>query len=255
MSKKVVAFVPARMGASRFPGKPMARILGMPMIEHVRRRVALAEVVDEVIVATCDQVIFDTVIDAGGRAVMTKTTHDRGTDRIAEAVEGVECDIAIIVQGDEPLFLPEVLADLITPFAKGDDVQVTNLLGIIRNDADWHDIDIVKTALDEEGRILYYSRLPIPYFRVNVPLRRLRQTGVSAFAPAFLRTYASLPAPALENAESVEFLRILCHGHRIHGVITEDITAGVDRPDDVGKIENILRNDPVQNALYRKIIS
>jgi 3-deoxy-manno-octulosonate cytidylyltransferase (CMP-KDO synthetase) len=253
MSKKVVAFIPARMAASRFPGKPLAPILGLPMIEHVRRRVALAEVVDEVVVATCDQEIMDTVIAAGGRAVMTRSTHERCTDRVAEAAESIDCDVAIIVQGDEPLFVPQVLSDLVAPFHSDDDVEVTNLLSTITDKADLQDVDIVKTVLDERGRVLYFSRSPIPHFRVNAPCPMHRQTGVSAFSRSFLRTFTALPPTALEVVESVDFLRIIGHGHQIRGVIWEDRTVGVDRPADIGKIERILREDAAQASLYRRI--
>ena len=251
--KKVVAFIPARMAASRFPGKPLAPILGLPMIEHVRRRVALSDAVDTVVVATCDDEIMETVTRAGGRAVMTKPTHERCTDRIAEAAESVDCDVAIIVQGDEPLFLPEVLADVVEPFLLDDGVEVTNLLSTIEDRADLADVDIVKTVLDERGRVLCYSRSPIPHFRVDAPCPMYRQTGVSAFSRAFLQIYTGLAPTALEIVESVDFLRILGYGHTIQGVVFDDRTVGVDRPGDVDRVERILRDDPVQSALHRRI--
>jgi 3-deoxy-manno-octulosonate cytidylyltransferase (CMP-KDO synthetase) len=251
--KKVVAFVPARMAASRFPGKPLAPILGIPMIEHVRRRVALAEVVDEVVVATCDPEIMDTVIAAGGRAVMTKDTHERCTDRIAEAAGSIDCDIAIQVQGDEPLFMPEVLTDVVAPFFNDPGVKVTNLLSVISDKADLQDIDIIKTVLDNQGRVLYFSRSPIPYFRVDKSCPMRRQTGVAAFTREFLLEFTALPPSPLEIVESIDFLRILAHGYPIHGVVCEELTVGVDRPGDVAKIERILREDVAQNALFRRI--
>jgi 3-deoxy-manno-octulosonate cytidylyltransferase (CMP-KDO synthetase) len=253
--KKVVAFVPARMAASRFPGKPLAPILGIPMVEHVRRRVALAEVVDEVVVATCDREIMDTVIAAGGRAVMTKDTHERCTDRIAEAAANIDCDIAIQVQGDEPLFMPEVLTDVVAPFFNNPSVKVTNLLSVISDKADLQDIDIIKTVLDNQGRVLYFSRSPIPHFRVDKPCPMRRQTGVAAFTREFLLKFTALPPSPLEIVESIDFLRILAHGYSIHGVVCEELTVGVDRPGDVAKIERILREDAAQNALFRRIVS
>jgi 3-deoxy-manno-octulosonate cytidylyltransferase (CMP-KDO synthetase) len=253
MTKKVVAFIPARMAASRFPGKPLAPILGLPMIEHVRRRVALAEVVDDVVVATCDQEIMDTVLKAGGRAVMTKPTHERCTDRIAEAADSVDCDVAVIVQGDEPLFMPEVLTDVVKPFLGGGAVHVTNLLSVIGDKRDLQDIDIVKAVLDEKGSVLYFSRAPVPYFRVDASCPMYRQTGVSAFSREFLGIYPTLAPTALEIVESVDFLRIIGHGYPIRGVVCEDRTVGVDRPGDVARVERILREDAVQSAIHRKI--
>ncbi len=251
--QKVVAFIPARMASSRFPGKPLAPILGLPMIEHVRRRVALAQVVDDVVVATCDEEIMAVVEAAGGRAIMTRPTHERCTDRIAEAAESVDCDVAIIVQGDEPLFLPEVLTDLVEPFLGDDTVEVTNLLSVIRDRADLQDVDIIKTVLDESGRVLYFSRSPIPYVRVEAPFPMRRQTGVSAFSRDFLGTFTRLPPTSLEIVESIDFLRILGHGHAIHGVVIEDRTIGVDRPGDVDKVERVLCDDPVQHRLFERI--
>lgn len=253
--KKIVAVIPARMGASRFPGKPLAKILGLPMIEHVRRRVALSSIIDDVYVATCDQEIFDTVAGYGGKAVMTKNTHDRCTDRVEEAVGKIDLDIAIIVQGDEPLFFPEVLSDLVQPMLIDESIPCTNLLSVIYNEDDLHDEDIVKAVLDEQGFLMFYSRSPIPYIRVrnNCPL--YRQTGVSAFSRQFLHTYSNLPETALEIAESVDFLRIIGHRHPIKGVIVNDTTIGVDRPDDVQQVEKILCDDPVQNQLYKRILN
>ena len=253
--KKVVAFVPARMAASRFPGKPLAPILGIPMIEHVRRRVALAEIVDEVVVATCDQEIMDTVIAAGGRAVMTKDTHERCTDRIAEAATKIDCDIAIQVQGDEPLFMPEVLTDVVAPFLKDPDVKCTNLLSVINDKADLQDIDIIKTVLDTQGRVMYFSRSPIPYFRVDAPCPMRRQTGVAAFTRDFLLKFTALPPSPLEVVESIDLLRILAHGYPIHGVVCEELTVGVDRPGDVAKIEHLLQEDARQRELFRRMMA
>lgn len=252
-SPRIVAFVPARMAASRFPGKPLAPILGLPMIEHVRRRVALSEVVDEVVVATCDEAIREVVEAAGGRAVMTRADHERCTDRIAEAAEHVACDVAIIVQGDEPLFMPAILADLVAPFAQDTRTEVTNLLSVIPDREDLAKVDVVKAVLDESGHVLYFSRAPIPHFRVEASAPLYRQTGVSAFSRDFLMRYPTLAPTALEIVESVDFLRIVGHGHRIRGIVFEDRTVGVDRPGDVAEVEAILRADPAQAALFARI--
>lgn len=251
--KKVVAIIPARMGASRFPGKPLANIAGLPMIEHVRRRVCLSSAVDDAYVATCDQAIFDTVTRLGGKAVMTKDTHERCTDRVEEAAGEIDLDVAVIVQGDEPLFEPEILAALTEPILADETLNCTNLISVIKDEADLRDEDIVKAVLDEKGFIMCFSRSPIPHLRVrnNCPL--YRQTGVSAFTKSFLHAYSKLPPTALEIAESVDFLRILGHRHAIKGIVYERSTVGVDRPDDVAKIEDILRNDPTQKKLFERI--
>jgi 3-deoxy-manno-octulosonate cytidylyltransferase (CMP-KDO synthetase) len=254
-NKKVVAVIPARMGASRFPGKPLAMIGDLPMIEHVRRRVMLSEAIDEVYVATCDNEIFDTVRKNGGNAIMTKDTHERCTDRVEEAVHKIDLDICVIVQGDEPLFMPQILGELVQPMLDDPSIACANLVSSIKNTDDLHHEDIVKAVLNENEFILYFSRSPIPFLRVqnNCPL--YRQTGVSAFTNQFLLTYSTLMPTALEETESVDFLRILGHGHSIKAVIYDQITLGVDRPDDVGKIERVLAQDPEQRKMYERILS
>jgi len=251
--KKVVAIIPARMAASRFPGKPLAKILDLPMIEHVRRRVCLSEVIDDVYVATCDQDIFDTVAKFGGKAIMTKDTHERCTDRVEEVVQNIDLDIAVVVQGDEPLFIPQVFCELVFPLLDDDAIPCTNLISTIRKKEDLVDVDIVKTVLDERGFIMYFSRAPIPHIRVHNDCPFYRQTGLSAFTKSFLHTYSSLPVTSLEMAESVDFLRILGHDYPIKGVVYESVTLGVDRPDDVRKIEAVLCEDEEQKEIYNKI--
>ncbi len=251
--KKVVAVIPARMGASRFPGKPLVKISGLPMIEHVRRRVLLSAAIDDVSVATCDREIFDTVTRFGGKAIMTKNTHERCTDRVEEAAGRIDLDIAVIVQGDEPLFEPEVLARLTEPLLADETVNCANLISAIKDEADLLDEDIVKAVLDETGFIMCFSRSPIPHLRVRNGCPMYRQTGISAFTKSFLHAYSRLPPTSLEIAESVDFLRILGHRHAIRGVVYERNTVGVDRPGDVARIEDILRSDPAQKKLFERI--
>jgi len=254
MSKKrVVVVVPARMAASRFPGKPLVKIMGLPMIEHVRRRVLLSDVVNEVYVATCDQEIMDAVQKYGGKAIMTATTHERCTERVEEAARQIEADIIVIAQGDEPLFAPEVIEKLVAPIIKDNKIYCTNLLSVIRDREDLKDIDIVKAVVNKNGEVLYYSRSPLPYFRVDNKANCYRQTGISAFTKDFLSTFTSLPATPLEIAESIDFLRILEHGYRIKGLAIEQQTFGVDREHDVEIIEEIIQNDRVQKKLYERI--
>lgn len=251
----IVAVIPARMGSSRFPGKPLVDIAGLPMIEHVRRRVALSPAVDDVVVATCDQEILDTVTSHGGRAVMTADTHERCTDRVAEAAEEIALDVAVIVQGDEPLFDPDVLAPLVQPFRDQPGLECTNLISVIRDTADLDNIDIVKAVLDDTDNVMYFSRAPIPYLREGDSRPMYRQTGVSAFSRDFLERFSALSPTALEIAESVDFLRIIGHGHRIQGVIYDAPTVGVDRATDVDIVERVLAEDPAQAQIMQRILA
>jgi 3-deoxy-manno-octulosonate cytidylyltransferase (CMP-KDO synthetase) len=255
MNKEIAVIIPARMAASRFSGKPLVKILDLPMIEHVRRRVLLSGAVDEVYVATCDREIQETVEAYGGKAIMTASTHERCTDRVEEAAHQIKADIIVIVQGDEPLFMPEVIQSLINPLSADTSVYCTNLLSVIQNRIDLNDIDIVKAAVNRKGNIMFFSRAPIPFFRVDNNAPCYRQTGVSAFSRAFLSTYTALSPTPLEIAESIDFLRILEHGYTIRSVITEEVMYGVDRKEDVSIIKKILRNDPVQHEYYERILA
>lgn len=251
---RVVAFIPARMGASRFPGKPLTRILDLPLIEHVRRRVQCASVIDAVYVATCDAVIADAVCSYGGQAIMTAATHERCTERIEEAARQVDGEIAVIVQGDEPLFMPDVLSPLVQPLLDDPQCPCTNLLTPIETTEDLASSDVVKVLLDPAQRVLCYSRAPVPYQRVLGRVTPYRQTGVSAFRRRYLEQYVQLAPTPLEITESIDFMRLIEHHCMIRAVIGETPTVGVDRSDDVARVEHILREDPIQRALYQRIV-
>ena len=253
LRKKVVAFIPARMQAVRFPGKPLANILCLPMIEHVRRRACLSDAVDDVYVATCDVEIRDVVVRHGGKVIMTAKTHERCTDRVEEAARNVDVDIAVIVQGDEPLFSPDQLSALVRPLLMDDKIPCTSLLSVIQDDRDLDNVDIVKAVLDQQGFVMYFSRSSIPHLRADRKPPMYRQTGLSAFTRDFLSRYSRLPPTPLEIAESIDFLRILEHRHSIAGVVYDKTLVGVDRPEDVQRIEKILAEDPVQREYYQKI--
>lgn len=252
-NKKIVGIIPARMSASRFPGKPLAKIMDLPMVEHVRRRVCLSQAVDEVYVATCDEVIKEAVESYGGKVVMTSASHERCTDRVNEAAGNIQADIIVIIQGDEPLFFPEVIDGLVSPITADKNIECTNLLSVIEDETDLQDVDVVKAVIDNEGYLMYYSRSVIPFFRVKESYPAYRQTGISAFTKKFLDVFSNLPQTSKERVESVDFLRILDHGYKILSSIYTQRTVGVDRQSDIKEVEGILRNDPVQQSFYRKI--
>ncbi len=252
---RVIAVIPARMASSRYPGKPLVRILGLPMVEHVRRRAMLADGIDDVVVATCDQEIVDLVLSSGGKAIMTRDKHTRCTDRVEEAMQSLDADIVAIVQGDEPLLIPDAITRVIQPLVSDDTVRCSNLLSSIESDADFANPDIVKAACDGFGNVMFLTRAPIPHFRDRVQVPVYRQTGIMAFRTDFLHQYASMPETPLERAESVDMLRVLENGIRIVGVVASFATLGVDRPSDVPLAENALTHDPVQSAHFRQCIS
>lgn len=241
------------MASTRYPDKPLAMIAGLPMVEHVRRRALLAKEVDEVVVATCDESIRTAVEKFGGKAVMTRDTHERGTDRVDEAMHSLGGDIVVMVQGDEPMLIPGTISELVKPLLDDRALQTANLLSPLDGAADFANADVVKAVCDQRGNVIYLTRSAVPTFRQpsNVPV--YKQTGIIAFRTEFLRRMAAMPETPLEHAESVDMLRALENGIRIAGVLTPHTTIGVDRLHDVRAVEAALRNDPVQRALFGRI--
>lgn len=254
MRTKTVAVIPARMASSRYPGKPLAKIVGLPMIEHVRRRVALCAAVDDVVVATCDREIFEVVTGAGGKAVMTADTHERCTTRVQEAMSRLDGEIVVIVQGDEPLIMPKAVEQVVMPLQNSPSIECTNLLSKLVKDPDFQDLNIVKAATDTAGFIMFFSRAPIPHFRQRGDCPIYRQMGIMAFRRAFLHAYTTLPETPFERVESIDLLRLLEHGYKIFGVPTEYATVGVDHAEDVARVEWLLETDPEQHAVYAQIV-
>ena len=241
----VVAVIPARMGSSRFPGKPMAPILGLPMVEHVRRRVAMCEKLDGVYVATCDQEICDATERFGGKAVMTSTAHQRASDRVAEVAENMEADIFVLVQGDEPMTLPGMIDAAVGPMLKDPTIQCVNLAKRIDSTEEWHNPNTIKVVVDLAGDALYFSRHPIPTDRIlgqdRIPL--LKQVCIIPFRRDTLLTYARLEPTPLELAESVDMMRFLEHGYKVRMVETEFDTRAVDTPEELEEVQELMRTD------------
>jgi 3-deoxy-manno-octulosonate cytidylyltransferase (CMP-KDO synthetase) len=250
----ITVVVPARMASSRYPGKPLVPILGLPMVEHVRRRALLAQGVDLVAVATCDESIRSAIESFGGRAVMTKDTHERCTDRVEEAMHSLPGDIVAMVQGDEPLLNPQAVQQVVRPLLEDAELQAVNLLSPLAGPEDYSNPNIVKAVCDRKGNVIYLTRAAVPCFRSQVEVPVFRQTGIMAFRGPFLQTYSALPETALEKAESVDMLRLLEHGVRIRGVVVDYVTIGVDRPSDVPLVESVLRSDPLQRDLLERTL-
>jgi 3-deoxy-manno-octulosonate cytidylyltransferase (CMP-KDO synthetase) len=211
------------------------------MIEHVYRRVSAARVLSEVIVATDDLRIATRVSDFGGKVRLTKATHQTGTDRLAEVVASMDCDIVVNVQGDEPLIDPRSIDELVAPFADSA-VQMTTLFRRIVEPSELNNPNITKVVVDRGGFALYFSRAPIPYVRDPrggwPPL--YRHIGLYAYRRSALLVLASLEPTPLERAESLEQLRALEHGIRIKAVETEYDSISVDTPQDLEQVRRLL---------------
>jgi 3-deoxy-manno-octulosonate cytidylyltransferase (CMP-KDO synthetase) len=245
MKPRIVAAIPARMGSSRFPGKPLIPILGIPMVEHVRRRVERCEMLDGVYVATCDREIADTVARFGGCVVMTSSTHERATDRVAELAQTIDADIYVMVQGDEPMVVPEMITMAVEPLLRDASVVCSNLASRICTERDFLDRDTIKVVMAGNGDALYMSREPVPTaskLRFE-GLHAYKQVCVIPFRRDFLRTYMALPPTPLEVAESIDMLRALEHGYPVRLVISPFESHAVDHPDDVPRVERLMKGD------------
>jgi 3-deoxy-manno-octulosonate cytidylyltransferase (CMP-KDO synthetase) len=238
---KVVGVIPARFASSRFPGKPLAPILGKPMIQWVYERSLLAGNVDEVLVATDDRRIHDAVAGFNGRCVLTGECAT-GSDRVFEAVRNSACDVVLNLQGDEPTLDPRSVSALVEMMLERPGLDMGTLVSPIRSRREYEDPNVVKVALGGEGRCLYFSRSPVPHLR-DVPFEGAaiwRHVGIYAFRKPFLQVFTSWPRGILETSESLEQLRALENGVVICAAQVEWPGCAVDTPEDLPGAERAL---------------
>lgn len=242
----VAIIIPARLGSSRFPNKPLAPILGTPMVELVHRHASLVPGVDTVTVATCDQEIIDLIERAKGTAVMTSKSHQRASDRSAEAVLALEnergqaYDIVLMLQGDEPAITPQQMAQIIDVMTADPSIQVTNLHGMISSEREFNDPNCIKVVTDLADDAVYFSRLPIPHGASFDDPAVGKQVCAIGFRREYLMQYLKLEPTELEVLESIDMLRILQHGESVRMVRTTQPTQSVDVPEDIPLAEALL---------------
>lgn len=252
---RAVAIIPARWASSRFPGKPLAQIQNKPMIQWVVEQAQKASKISEVIVATDDSRILDLVNGFGGKAIMTSADHATGTDRIAEVASGLNCDIVVNVQGDEPLIPPENIDQVVRCLEEESSLNVATLMMAIEDCDEISDPNVVKVAADPSGRALYFSRAPIPFHRDewksgspediskskgNASRQIFKHIGLYAYKRSFLMELSRMQATPLEQLEKLEQLRILERGFPVQVEITDRISVGVDQVEDLEKVERLL---------------
>lgn len=245
-----IIVIPARLGATRLPDKPLADIHGTPMIAHVWRR-AVDAAVGPVVVACAEEAIADAVRRAGGEAILTRPDHASGSDRIFEAVEAVDpenlYDTVINLQGDLPTIAPEIIRAVLTPLADPA-VDIATLAAPISDPAERSDPNVVKAAVDFAGerpggriaRALYFSRAPVPWDGGDAARPLYHHIGLYAFRRAALRRYVALPPSPLEKRERLEQLRALEAGMRIDVALVDTIPLGVDTPADLARARTLL---------------
>ena len=255
----IISIIPARMASSRFPGKPMKEILGTPMIGHVYKRVKLNKSLNEVYVATCDEIIFDYIESIGGKAIMTSDSHERCSDRCAEAMLKIEkngknkCDIMVMVQGDEPLTCPQMIDESLEPMLKDESVLITNLVADIETTEEFDNPNEVKVVMDKNNNALYFSREPIPSRKKGysaVPMKK--QVCVIPFKRDYLLEYNNMKTTLLEEIESVDMMRIIENGGKIKLCHTKYKTKSVDTEDDLKLVCTLMKKDKLFDT-YRSI--
>jgi 3-deoxy-manno-octulosonate cytidylyltransferase (CMP-KDO synthetase) len=239
---KSVIVIPARYGATRFPGKSLARIKGRPMLQWVWEAASRSRLTEQVIVATDDDRIADVAAKFGADVVMTKKSHRSGTDRMAEVADKVPAQLYVNVQGDEPLLSRDAVDDLIRAMMENPRTPIGTLAHRIEKKAEWLSPDVVKVVCNRHNEALYFSRSPLPFQRRFDPaVRLLRHVGIYAFRARALATFVSLKPSSLELAESLEQLRALENGLAIQVIETKYRCLGVDTPADLARVEAALR--------------
>jgi len=259
---KAIGVIPARWASTRFEGKPLAEIIGKPLIQHVWERARKARLLDDLIVACDDERVLKAVKKFGGKACFTSPKQPSGTDRIAEVVNAIDVDIVVNIQGDEPLIEGLMIDNLVSAFSSGEKVDMATIVKKIDDVEQLADPNTVKVVLDRKGYALYFSRSAIPYVRdaatemnmldpktwfsrpglnqANLNVGFFKHIGIYAYTKDFLFTYTNLPFSKLENAEKLEQLRALEAGFRVKTVETGVETIGVDTPEDLEKVKKHL---------------
>jgi len=259
---EIIGIIPARMASSRFPGKPMADLLGVPMIGHVYIRSKLCNGLDEVYVATCDTVIKDYIEGIGGKVIITSDKHSRASERTAEAVEKIEditgrsFNYVVMIQGDLPLIMPEMIEEIISPLEKERELKVVDMISQIKDQKEFENPNNVKVVMDLNDFAIYYSRQAIPSgkkYNGEVPM--WRQPGLIMFQKQILLEYVNLEPTPLEIIESVDMNRLIEHRIKIKFVKTNyaEYFCSIDVPGDMDKVLALMRNDKYSSKYQKEI--
>ena len=244
---QTIAIIPARMGSTRFFGKPMKKILGVPMVERVYRNAIKSKKVDEVYVATCDKEIYLHILSIGGNAVYTKKTHERCTERTAEALIKIEQKLKVkfktvlMIQGDEPMIEPSMINSALKPFEKYKNVNVVNLMTKIKDRKEFIDPNEPKVVVDKFNHALYFSRCPIPSPWISFSNNVFKQVCVIPFKRDFLIKFLKMKTSYLEKTESIDMNRVLENGYKVHMVEIKRYVKSVDTMTDLKQVEKLLR--------------
>jgi len=258
---RAIGIIPARWKSSRFEGKVLVKILGKPMIQHVWERAKESRILDDLIIATDNEEVIKAAKKFGGKAVYTSKDQPSGTDRITEVINPIDVEVVVNIQGDEPLIHHAMIDSLANTLLEDKEIPMATIIKKITKKEELLNPNVVKVVTDKEGYALYFSRSPIPYFRKDEEHHSMldvaswfsdqsadpsknsyyKHIGIYAYTKDFLFTYTNLPKSKLEESEKLEQLRALENGYKIKTVETEFDTVGVDTPEDVKKVEEMLK--------------
>lgn len=253
---KIIGIIPARMKSSRFPGKPLAKICGIPMVGHVYFRSKMSDLLNDVYIATCDNEIKEYIDSISGKTIITSDKHERASDRVAEAVLTIEedlgkrLDIIVMIQGDEPLIYPNMISQSIDPLVNDKNIVVSNLMATMKSSEEHEDPNEVKVVVDKDNFALYFSREPIPSNKKE-PSYMYKQVCIISFTRDFLLKFTILEPTPLEMIESIDMLRVLEHGYKIKMMLTNIDTYSVDNEEDLKRVEKLMQKDGLFHTYKR----
>lgn len=254
---RIIGIIPARMASTRFPGKPLANILGRPMIYHVYFRSQLCKRLDGLYIATPDKEIKDYCAKNGIGVILTRDIHERASDRVAEATRKIErktkkrSDIVVMIQGDEPMVIPQMIDMAIEPILKDKNILVVNLMAPLKAIQEHDSPNEVKVVVDKEGFAMYFSREPIPSRKkTNTQMPMMKQVCIIPFRRDFLLRFSELEPTPLEIRESIDMLRAMEHGYKVKMVLSDYVTYSVDTQNDLDRVSAAMKDDPLMK-LYK----
>ena len=235
-----IGVIPARYSSTRFEGKVLADLLGKPVIQHVWERAGEASMLDDLIIATDDQRVVETVESFGGKVALTSVDQPSGTDRLAEVVNPIDVKIVINIQGDEPMVHPTMIDELVRTLSGDESICMATVIKRITKKEQLIDPNVVKVVIDRFENALYFSRSPIPFEKGEPSKIFYKHLGLYAYTKDFLFTFTNLPKSNLETAESLEQLRVLENNYKIKTIETKFDTVGIDTPEDLERAKELL---------------
>ncbi|PCJ60022.1 MAG: 3-deoxy-manno-octulosonate cytidylyltransferase [Planctomycetota bacterium] len=239
---RVVGIIPSRYASTRLPKKSLKILGNKSIVQHVYEKAKQVELFDDVIIATDHEEIMQEIERFGGNGMMTSDQHETGTDRIAEVAQKIECDIVVNIQGDEPFIKPITIQRCFEPLINDQKIVMATLKHLIDDAKEIEDPNVVKVVTDINDNALYFSRSPIPFYRIETDVKYYRHIGIYAFQREFLIEFADMPQTPLARIESLEQLRALENGYKIKVLSTEDHPLGIDTEEDYQKAKKIMKD-------------